>query len=256
MQYKGQYRRPEYKLKRLKNIGRRLRKRFSGRRGATEELIRNIREVKDRTDEGQPDFKLRKAVVDYKKEAAWKPRQSQHEEQAVQRRSDNRLDPRKIRCPHCPAWIHAASLQLRTPQGYRTVTCNTCNRTTRVANSWCQCGVIWHHCPKHDQDPEEDKPQRISMNKRKAKELPNEVEAKDINRKVPRACNIRARKERSREDQGNPFAAQQLMHIMQGWAEDERESKRQKPKISVDPVKFPKLAETTEENMTSGPSHD
>ena len=65
---------------------------------------------------------------------------------------------RHISCPTCGAQRDAARIQLRRPGvacGFRMMWCGSC-RTREWASSWtCSCGVKWHLCPVHCEDPDE-----------------------------------------------------------------------------------------------------
>jgi len=60
---------------------------------------------------------------------------------------------RMLSCTRCGLAQETSWMQLRTIEGYRALHCKGCARQERCARSLCQCGVVWHTCQIHREDP-------------------------------------------------------------------------------------------------------
>ena len=60
---------------------------------------------------------------------------------------------RLLKCNLCNGLTETAHMQLRTTNGYRSISCRVCHNHRRVGRSKCVCEVLWHQCTTHRVDP-------------------------------------------------------------------------------------------------------
>lgn len=225
------------------------------KKGMTDKAMENIKRLKHE-EEGEEKIRLKNAAIDMRKQAQWKPRTGGGDERVTQEKMQvaHHAD-RKIRCVHCPTWQETGDLILRTCRGYRTINCHRCGRTNRVALSKCQCGLVWHHCDKHMQDPPVERSRAVKRKGNGKEERKDEEKGKDIARKVPRRRLLKPKRRRGGGDERNPWAAEELMaemHIMKtsrstlraGEEEylSESDNAEEEMRLIVDFERCPKLA--------------
>ena len=91
---------------------------------------------------------------------------------------------RKVTCPVCSEQIETAQMQLFTPQGYRNINCSKCATQRRTKGWKCECGIAWHTCDVHRNDPTVHRSTKPQAAAKKSEEL-KETSFKDSDRKAP-----------------------------------------------------------------------
>ena len=82
------------------------------------------------------------------KETAEQEGEEQQESKGVKSYSS-----RMLSCTRCGSAQETYWMQLRTCEGYRALHCKGCEKQERCARNMCQCGVVWHNCQTHREDP-------------------------------------------------------------------------------------------------------
>ena len=138
------------------------------------------RQEKGEGKEKQPQEKIRINIAKLSMGATikWKRNNKQEEEEQRKdeeeqtgKREKKRYTSRMVRCTRCMTSQQTSWMQLRTVEGYRGLHCKGCGRQERCARSLCQCGVVWHVCPTHREDPPSHSSRKGEKNIRKAKEI-------------------------------------------------------------------------------------
>lgn len=98
--------------------------------------------------------KLRWTKLDMQVPARWKSCTIASNTQATEAgQAQHSPASRMIACTNCGSFRETAHMQLRTRQGYRDLTCPTCQFHGRVGRAKCICGTLWHQCNVHRVDP-------------------------------------------------------------------------------------------------------
>jgi hypothetical protein len=99
---------------------------------------------------------------------------------------------RKLACTRCGQQQETSWMQLRCLEGFRAVHCRNCGKQERSARNLCQCGTIWHQCPKHRVDPESHTSRKAAKKTKEQKQVECEEEGNTkkmkgeaINKKAP-----------------------------------------------------------------------
>ena len=60
---------------------------------------------------------------------------------------------RMLSCPKCYAISDFSKQQLYSKDGYRNIHCSECKRQARSLHWKCSCGILWHQCLTHSNEP-------------------------------------------------------------------------------------------------------
>ena len=137
----------------------------------TPKQMKHYREAKKEDNQGNGGFLIRKGKMDTRSCPKWKRVEAAGTE--VEDGAEARTPPKywscKVTCPVCKDQIETAQMQLFTPQGFRNINCSKCATQKRTKGWKCECGVAWHMCDIHRNDPSvhrSTKPQAAGKKKR------------------------------------------------------------------------------------------
>ena len=178
---------------------------------------------------------MKKAKMDTRSRPEWKGEEGEQVERPNNEDENEGLKHGKnysriLERQACGKGIETKNKQLLVQEGFRARHCIACGHQARSKGHMCQCGVIWHECQIHQQDP---KVHRSRKAPNKPKKADAQETPKDSDRPAPGSMVKRPRAKMQPRTKQAPLHAHgtkveqgPMKHIMPAVLERHRKRKQ------------------------------